>query len=627
MQCDWTASQSANLCNSWQIVKSGLRPALIAGLDMSWVPQQRCCVWVAGCPSNSSGCHSGVVVCGSLSVPAVAATAELLQRSYCLFPQQSCCLWVTECPSSGCCSRVVVCGSLSVPAVAAAAELLFVDHWVSQQWLLQQSCCLWVTECPSSGCCSKVVVCGSLSVLAVAAAAELLFVGHWVSQQWLLQQSCCLWVTECPSSGCCSRVVVCGSLSVPAVAATAELLFVGHWVSQQWLPQQSCCLWVTECPSSGCHRVVVCGSLSVPAVAATAELLFVGHWVSQQWLPQQSCCLWVTVSQEWLPQSCCLWVTECPSSGCHSRVVVCGSLSVPAVAATAELLFVGHWVSQQWLPQSCCLWVTECPSSGCHSRVVVCGSLSVPAVAATAELLFVGHSVPGVAATELLFVGRWVSQQQQAVSQWQIWSDSHFCGHTEREIADQTSCFTQSVYTDNRPTGPRIDTVKCNARFLEFLDTGMTYSWKAEIDSCVWLTLGKRRFISVCDLLLESRHCFLCMTYSWTVEIDTCVSCSWLGWLATWMLRLSSRRKIVQCGGACCLPVTWTGLGNSHPVSWCDWIQPGAGVMEADNCQVTTVFTVQPPFHHRHSTNRVSWRVTIVGERCGEVWLHVRWWW
>ena len=30
-----------------------------------------------------------------------------------------------------------------------------------------------------------------------------------------------------------------------------------------------------------------------------------------------------------------------------------------------------------------------------------------------------------------------------------------------------------------------------------------------------------------------------------------------------------------------------------------------AGIMEADNRQVTIVFTVQPSFHHRHSTNRV----------------------
>ena len=33
---------------------------------------------------------------------------------------------------------------------------------------------------------------------------------------------------------------------------------------------------------------------------------------------------------------------------------------------------------------------------------------------------------------------------------------------------------------------------------------------------------------------------------------------------------------------------------------------PGAGIMEADDRQGTTVFTVQPSFHHRHSTNRVS---------------------
>ena len=35
-------------------------------------------------------------------------------------------------------------------------------------------------------------------------------------------------------------------------------------------------------------------------------------------------------------------------------------------------------------------------------------------------------------------------------------------------------------------------------------------------------------------------------------------------------------------------------------------IGPGAGITEADDRQVTTVFTVQPSFHHRHLTNRVS---------------------
>ena len=42
---------------------------------------------------------------------------------------------------------------------------------------------------------------------------------------------------------------------------------------------------------------------------------------------------------------------------------------------------------------------------------------------------------------------------------------------------------------------------------------------------------------------------------------------------------------------------------------------PGAGIMEADDRQVTTV----QPFHHRHSTNRVSWSVTIVGERASHL--------
>ena len=34
--------------------------------------------------------------------------------------------------------------------------------------------------------------------------------------------------------------------------------------------------------------------------------------------------------------------------------------------------------------------------------------------------------------------------------------------------------------------------------------------------------------------------------------------------------------------------------------------RPGAGIMKADDRQVTTVFTVLPSFHHPHSTNRVS---------------------
>ena len=52
--------------------------------------------------------------------------------------------------------------------------------------------------------------------------------------------------------------------------------------------------------------------------------------------------------------------------------------------------------------------------------------------------------------------------------------------------------------------------------------------------------------------------------------------------------------------------------------------RPGAGVTEADDRQVTTVFTVQPSFHHRHSTNRVSCGATVVGERAVTPHLVVR---
>ena len=58
---------------------------------------------------------------------------------------------------------------------------------------------------------------------------------------------------------------------------------------------------------------------------------------------------------------------------------------------------------------------------------------------------------------------------------------------------------------------------------------------------------------------------------------------------------------------------------------WRAW--PGAGIMEADDCQVMTVFTAQPLFHHRHSTNRVSWSVTIVSEHAVTPHLVVRCQW
>ena len=84
---------------------------------------------------------------------------------------------------------------------------------------------------------------------------------------------------------------------------------------------------------------------------------------------------------------------------------------------------------------------------------------------------------------------------------------------------------------------------------------------------------------------------------------------------------VSFRRPVSCCSGAGIMeadqcravlgPVSWRPTsvvlfwGRYHggrPVSCCS----GAGIMEADNRQVTTVFTVQPSFHHRHSTNRAS---------------------
>ena len=45
------------------------------------------------------------------------------------------------------------------------------------------------------------------------------------------------------------------------------------------------------------------------------------------------------------------------------------------------------------------------------------------------------------------------------------------------------------------------------------------------------------------------------------------------------------------------------GLDVTRSVLGLGWL--GAGIMEADDRQVTTDFTVQPSFHHQHSTNRV----------------------
>ena len=70
-----------------------------------------------------------------------------------------------------------------------------------------------------------------------------------------------------------------------------------------------------------------------------------------------------------------------------------------------------------------------------------------------------------------------------------------------------------------------------------------------------------------------------------------------------------------------------TAVTRTLPCCWLACQTPGAGIMVADDRQVTTVFTVQPSFHHRHSTNQISWRVTIVGERAVTPHLVLRWPW
>ena len=50
-------------------------------------------------------------------------------------------------------------------------------------------------------------------------------------------------------------------------------------------------------------------------------------------------------------------------------------------------------------------------------------------------------------------------------------------------------------------------------------------------------------------------------------------------------------------------PVSWRSCQQQCVFPYC---LPGAAIMETDDRQLTTVFTVQPSCHHRHSTNPVS---------------------
>ena len=68
-------------------------------------------------------------------------------------------------------------------------------------------------------------------------------------------------------------------------------------------------------------------------------------------------------------------------------------------------------------------------------------------------------------------------------------------------------------------------------------------------------------------------------------------------------LRKSGVRVLLQLETA---DTVHSSSDNKLPVPpFLPTVPPGAGIMEADDRQVTTVFTVQPSFHHWHSSNRV----------------------
>ena len=58
-----------------------------------------------------------------------------------------------------------------------------------------------------------------------------------------------------------------------------------------------------------------------------------------------------------------------------------------------------------------------------------------------------------------LLVACLTSQQQASVAQGRICTDNFTCCHTEIEVADQTFCLTQSLYTDTGPTSPSADPI------------------------------------------------------------------------------------------------------------------------------------------------------------------------
>ena len=66
---------------------------------------------------------------------------------------------------------------------------------------------------------------------------------------------------------------------------------------------------------------------------------------------------------------------------------------------------------------------------------------------------------PGWVCEVCSLVGCFTSQQQASVSQGRICSYNCTCCHTEIEVADQTSCVTQSQYADTGSTSPSADSI------------------------------------------------------------------------------------------------------------------------------------------------------------------------
>ena len=187
---------------------------------------------------------------------------------------------------------------------------------------------------------------------------------------------------------------------------------------------------------------------------------------------------------------------------------------------------------------------------------------------------------------------------RSSVSQGRIFSDNFTRCHTEIEVVEQTFHLTQSQYTDTGPTSPSTYPITPGAwqgshSSANFQVTNSTPEKSQTRDLPLSrrtpLPLGQRGGLKERQ---DGAHTDLSERYD---------------------AKSSGNRKVGQ------------DIPRGSDVHKRQYPQPhkgrdgtergtGAGIMAADDREVTTVFTVQPSFHHRHSTNRVSRSVTIVGE-------------